>query len=555
MFKANDPNSYVPSRSVAIKPEVVSDVGMNEQIRINIPSFTGFVDPNQSYFKCDINFKNAIGQLVPDPNGGVHSLFRNVLYRDGNNATTLELNEDYNANKSLLNHFTRTPTVAHKQELFSGVQSTIGDTHDEKTLYYGARAIAGGSTGADPDRSVRTSNTVEVQTTLNSGIWKQGNIIPVSAMNGLRVQIDTDDILRACLYTDLTGDDILSTTTGRFFSSTSADKTVGSEKREDAANYSVEIDCVSTQNPFGVGDLLYIRDAGSAIGAGNEEVLGTVIGFSDNGGNLRITYVPDRLRAVGLASAHNTGSIVYYRMNNRTLGRKYYTEADAAGDVKNGTITAPSYVLSNIEMVVQSVQPPPQYVEGLLRAASSERGVSFDICTYELFRHNQSNTAGLTQCQIPTLMTRAKSLFSQPLSVNDARTFRYSSLSGIVDNASSYEWIFGTQHYPSRLVPLERYSQAKGANGTFGSEALHVSELQKAVVNVNEPVRNLQLIKDHFCVARSLTKYGQVMDLSAQTLSLRIDYNTAGAEQKLFNNYVYGLRRITISRGRVMVSQ
>ena len=188
----------------------------------------------------------------------------------------------------------------------------------------------------------------------------------------------------------------------------------------------------------------------------------------------------------------------------------------------------------------------------LLTQVKSDKGVSFDIMSYELYRHNQSNVAGLFQCQIPTLMTRAKSLFSQPLSVDNGRSIAHSSLSGIVDNAQNYEWIWGTNHYPSRLVPLVRYSQDKG-NGTFGSEALHINELQKAVVNVNESVRNLHLIKDHFCISRSLTKYGQVMDLSKQTLSLRIDYST-GTEQKLFNNYVYGLRRITISRGNVMAS-
>ena len=83
MFKANQPNSYVPSKSVAIRPEVVSDVGQSQQIRINIPSFTGFLDPNQTFIKCDLEMKDCRGQLVPDPNGGVHSLFRNVLYRDG----------------------------------------------------------------------------------------------------------------------------------------------------------------------------------------------------------------------------------------------------------------------------------------------------------------------------------------------------------------------------------------------------------------------------------------------------------------------------------------
>ncbi len=543
MFKANQPNSYVPSKSVAIRPEVVSDVGQSEQIRINIPSFTGFLDPNQTFFKCDLEMKDCRGQLVPDPNGGVHSLFRNVLYRDGNNATTLELDEDYNANKSLLNHITQTPSTIHKRELFSGVQNSIGNTADEQTLYYAQRAIAGGATDTAPDETKRATNKVEIQTQLNSGIWKQGNILPVSAMNGMRVQIDTEDILRSCQYVDLFGEEGGIATDP--IKMTSADIAIGDQKRQDAQNYAITTDCDPAKNPFAINDILYGADA-------TEVVLGTIQGFYVDATKLGITYVPLRNNngGVPVALTQNTAD-VYFKVADRQVALDFYLPTDGGGNVKNGRQEAPQYVLSNIEMVCQSVQPPASYVEGLLRASQSEKGVSFDIMSYELFRHNQANTAGLFQCQIPTLAKRAKSLFSQPLSVTNARSLAHSSLSGIVDDAQNYEWIWGTNHYPSRLVPLQRYSQAKGTNGTFGSEALHISELQKAVVNVNEPVRNLHLLKDHFCISRSLTKYGQIMDLSTQTLSLRVDYGN-GTEQKLFNNYVYGLRRITISRGQVM---
>tara|TARA_R110001606_G_scaffold254620_1_gene402624 strand:+ start:2114 stop:3763 length:1650 start_codon:yes stop_codon:yes gene_type:complete len=547
MFKANQPNSYVPSKSVAIRPEVVSDVGQNEQIRINVPSFTGFLDPNQTFLKCDLEMKNCRGQLVPDPNGGVHSLFRNVLYRDGNNATTLELDEDYNANKSLLNHITQTPSTIHKRELFAGVQNSIGNTGDEQTLYYAQRAIAGGATLTAPDETKRATNKVEVQTQLNSGIWKQGNILPVSAMNGLRVQIDTDDLLRSCQYLDLFGE--FSNKQIDPITMTSADIAVGAQLRNASQNFAITTDCDPAKNPFAINDIIY----GSAPTGAGQQQLGTIQGFYIDSAKLGITYVPLRANTAGTTTAltQNT-SVIFYKMADRQVALDFYLPTDGAGNVKNGNQPAPQYVLSNIEMVCQSVQPPPSYVEGLLRASQTEKGVSFDIMSYELFRHNQSNTAGLFQCQIPTLMKRAKSLFSQPLSVSNSRSLGSSSLSGIVDDAQNYEWIWGTNHYPSRLVPLQRYSQDKG-NGTFGSEALHISELQKAVANVNEPVRNLHLLKDHFCISRSLTKYGQVMDLSTQTLSLRVDYGT-GTEQKLFNNYVYGLRRITISRGQVMAS-
>jgi len=80
-----------------------------------------------------------------------------------------------------------------------------------------------------------------------------------------------------------------------------------------------------------------------------------------------------------------------------------------------------------------------------------------------------------------------------------------------------------------------------------------MSELQKAIVNVGERVLNLQKIEENFVISRSLTKYGQVMDLSPETLSVRIDYLN-GTKQKILNNYVVGLRRVTISGAGVFAS-
>lgn len=556
MFKANAPTQYVPSKSVAVKPEVVSDVAELDQIRIHVPSFVGFIDPNQTYLKYNIQMKNARGQLVPDPNaGGSHALFRNVLYRDGNNQSTLEYNEDYNANKSLLENYNQTPSNLHKRELFDGVQTAVGVSNDDKTLYYASKSITAGSDLANPDTTPRVAHKVMVQTQLNSGIWKQGNILPVSAMNGLRIQIDTEDVLRSCRYMSLRGE--ASETypvSGLEFLMTSAGKNSGTEDRTTTGNAynGVETDIKATGNPFAIGDILYIRDAGSVVGAGNEEALGVVQGFYPvDATHFGIAYVPNRATATGLTSTHATGSILFYKMEDRQVAQSYYLPSDHAGNVKSGLAPAQTYVISDLEMVVQSVQPPASYVAGLLKASQSEKGVSFDILTYELHRHNQSNTNGLTQAQIPTLQKRAKALFSQPLATSNAkaRSFAHSSLSGIIDNAKSYEWIWGTNHYPSRLAPLTRINTS--TNGVCGNEALHLSELQKAIVNVNEKVRNLHRVKENFCVARSLTKYGQIMDLSTQTLSLRIDYSPAGTEQKLFNNYVYGLRRIVVNKDGV----
>ena len=559
MFQAQTQNQYIPSKSVAIKPEVTSAVGSSEEIRINIPSFVGFMDPSLTYFKAELQFKNARGQLVPDPKaGGLHALFRQVILRDGGNQTTLELCEDYNAFKSLMQNYISSPSVANKNELFEGVQDVVGNNHTDKTLFYAQHEVAPAGTGTAPDTTSRTAHKVMVQAPLNCGLFKQGNILPVSAMNGMRITIQTDDLLRSCVQLSKVGERGDSATTPILLTTTN--KAQGSELRTNgdapagngasATGYIALTDIAHANNPFAIGDVLYIADNDGNFT--NEEALGNVLGFFRSGANLGINYLPLRNQGVGLAQAHNIGSLIYYKVDDREVAQTFYLVGDEGTNVKSGSIPAPTYELSEIEMVCQSVQPPPAYVEGLLRASASSSGISFDFMAYELHRHNVVNS-GLVQAQIPTLMKRAKSLFTQPLltATASARSINSHSLSGVTDQARTYEYIHGTKHMPSRLVPLERYSQVVTAGtGLRRAEAIHMTELQKAIVNVGERVLSLQKIADNFTISRSLSKYAQVKDLSDETLSVRIDYT--GTAQKILNNYVVGLRRVTISSAGVM---
>jgi len=557
MFRATSENQYLPSKSVAIKPDVVSDVVGADQIRFHLPSFLGFIDPNQTMIKFNLKIENARGFLVPDKNCGGHALFRNVSYRDGSNATELELNEDYNANYSLMSNYTKQNSVSHKRELFNGVVNKLGDDITDPILYYASPAVAGGTTTA-PTGLGKTALSPKLQFQLNSGIWKQGKTLPLSAMNGLRMTIDTEDVERALMYLN---DEArfesrrLAVANNRILTAAAAGgaKTAGNNAAGDARggnnNLSDTIFQIETAHslrkflPFDVDDILYIADAADG---GNEEKLGTIVGFSISNGACAVSYVPDRNTGAGLAQNHAQGSRLFIKMADRAVAHSVVGVADVGANTKSHNILAPTYRMSNIEMVCQQISPPAAFVERLLKAAGTEQGVQLDITTYELYRHNQNNIQGLQQMVIPSKMTRAKSLFSQPLAVDRFRDLGNSSLQGLPDSARSYEWIYGTSHYPARLVPLQRYSQAVPR-----VEALHSSELHKAILNVGEKVLSLQRIPNHFSIARALTKYGQIMNLSEQTLSLRVDYDSTATITKLFNNYVYGLRRIVINKDGV----
>tara|TARA_Y100000114_G_scaffold137185_1_gene139291 strand:+ start:475 stop:2193 length:1719 start_codon:yes stop_codon:yes gene_type:complete len=571
MFKANTQNLYVPSKSQSVKPDVVSDVLPLDQIRLLIPSFVQFVDPTSTYLKFDLVMENARGIVVPDPKGGIHSLFRNVILRDGANQATLESLEEYSSQACMTRPFTKQDSIDHKRELFEGVQHLAN--RDGGSLYYAPpQSLNGATSRQTANTQPRQANTIQIYSQLNTGLFK-GGVLPVALMQGLRLQIDTEDSLRALV--DL-GRSAGSEEAG-FGQMASPDAGtnggninqggIGTRDGATVANNlgGLTLDVVTSNagegNNFAIGDRVYANHDGGAGGDNpanytNEILLGVVGGFFVSGGNrlgLQIILQSANNAAVpanaNYTAANNTR--IYYKMADRQVAMNTFS----AGNLTNNAdlvIPAPSYRISNLEMLCQSVTPPPAYVEGMLKKAMSSQGVSIDYLTSELHRFNQVNTLGVSQVQIPTLARRAKAVFVQPVPVQNDRTLQTSSFAGQANNAANYQFVKGSELIPSRRADLARYSQAVAGTSARRSEPLHVSELQKALTNIGSQVYSLQNIHDNFVIARSFNKYGQITDLSDETLSLRVDYQPAGV-QNTFNCYVYKLNRVTIQQGQVMV--
>lgn len=543
MFKASQQTPLIPSKSQSIKPDVVSDVLPLEQIRMLIPSFTGFLDPKQTFLKMTLQMENTRGEIVPDPLCGAHSLFRNVIVRDGTNSTTLTSLEDYNAMVGMLRPFTEQTSVAHKRVLFEGVQPAPNT--GGKSLYYATPTSLTGSTATAPVRITRNTQQVEVYLQLEAGLFTGEQIIPVAPLQGMRIEIDTEDPLRACRLTDLTLSKSSPTNTPTDIPKDSFERdTTDPTKIE--YSYLTAHAVTSTQegNYFAVGDKLYLSQADGTA----EVEIGVITGFYEEAGKLGITFCPQQ-DGTNIAVDYPANSKMYYKVEDRATAYTYTKEGLAPTSV-----SAPSYTISDIEMLCMSVSPPDGYVKGMMSASGSATGIEMDFVDVELHRFNQVNTQGITQATIPTLSPRAKSVFCQPIPLSAYRNLSVSSFNGVPDNAREYQFVIGSELIPTRQASLQRYSQTTLKTGSAlpagqrRTEPLHLTELQKAIVNVGKPVRSLQQVSEHFSIGRGLNRYGQITDLSDTSLSIRVDYD-AGAVSKIFNNYVYKLAKMTIKNG------
>ena len=552
MFKSSQSQTFVPSKSVSVKPDVVSDVLSLDQIRLLIPSFVQFFDPTQSYLKFRLVMENARGIVVPDPKAGAHSLFRNVIIRDGASSATIHNLEDYNTLVSMTRPFTGQSSIKHKRELFEGVQAD--DNKDGESLYYGLPQSLAGTTANAPQLTKREAKTIECYLQLQAGILAD-KVVPCAALQGMRFQIDTEDPLRALQLTDVSGSlDGGLTKCPRPL----ADTAIGIIGTRDGATTasnigSITLDVLTSgngeNNPFAIGDLIY----SSADDGTGEELLGQARGFYDVGGKLGISLTLQANTSVAVPAALITAatSRVYYKIVDRQVALSTKSETNLT-NAADKTTPAVSYRMSDIEFLAQSVSPPAGYVSGLMKAASGGSGLMMDYMDVELHRHNQTNSQGLVQIEIPTTTMRAKSLFSVPIADASFRNLAVSSFSGIPDGARNYQWIIGTELIPSRVAPLSRYSQAVGTTTEKRSESVHCSELEKAITNIGMGVRSLQKISDSFCIARGLNKMGQISTLGDESVALRVEY-PSGSVQKTFHNFIYKLSRVMVKGGVVMV--
>ena len=563
MFKANENSMFVPTKTISIRPEAQIDYNPNNQnnIRWLIPQHIGFFDPRQTQLKYKLTMSGR-GYAKPDSRAGCHSLIRDLRIMDGTGTTELESIQDYNVLTAQWWGYTQNESIAHKRDLFEA--RSANENVDNQLLYgtpptwIGAGAVATTS---------RVPKTIEVTQPIYSGILGGDRVFPVVATQGLRVQMTLDNLNRSLSNPSVNGIVDTSITEAGAFAFESKVEILGAsgtaaQKQEKPAGqpeftYTVQIKKPAdssngrgvnnaatpiNNNPFDIGDVLYIAKADNSA----ETSLGVITAFgSEAAGDLQITFNPNRPVQTGLGTDFPAASLVYIKQNDRVNG--VVTTDTAPVAVTQSAATKISYSIQDIEMLMLQVQPPPQYIEGMMKQVSSDKGLSMDFRTWTLYRFNLSTTNGLTNQLIPAVQTRAYSILSVPLGISEQNNINKDSFKGLTDGCQNYQYVYGGSLIPDRPINLIRYTQTPER-----TDALHIVELEKSLVNAGYGVRNLLRVPNRFLLGRAFSKYGQVMNLAPQDLSLRVEY--AGASQeKLYEHFVQSLRRVNISSKGVMV--
>jgi len=590
MFNATSQNQqFVPNKTVRVMPDAQVDYGpeVNNQVKIHIPSFIGFLDPKNTKLNMKISMQGR-GSLHPDGAAGMWSLCRDLRVTSGDGRCQLEDIQDMNVLTAQAWSFDENDSLNAKRELLEG-SSKNGDL--DAQLYWTKKqdpfnpgGITGGAitTQAEPIQ-VQCSGVVPMSGTIGA---QADNVFPLAATSGLRLQLNLETLARSCTLATKncvstapanvaagavgqTGtatispfacllfgtkaaadDDPAAQTFGLVQVARKVDRDItygaGTLGVKEHSTIDDGKDCA-----FEIGDILYIADAAgtNCISLGVISEL-EAVSSNDAAGAAqeRIQIKYDINRANGATIGSVNGAHTYTGLNattNTDGGPVLFI--DPTDRLKNVNITHPvaktlegnSYIVQDVSLSVLQVDPPEGYVNAMMSQVNGQ-GLNLDYCTSRLYRENIATPISLQSVNIPANAQRAYSLLSIPLAQKDTNSTVISSLLGTWDGQQNYQWVFDGNTVPDRPVDLRKYEYGKNA-------ILHITELEKAVENAKIPVRNLWNIEERFMIARALSRYGQVHDLSGTSTQLRIDCGTTAADATMVETFCVALNRMVVT--------
>jgi hypothetical protein len=578
MFRSNpESNEFIPVKEIQVKPEaqVEYNPDTENQPRFLIPQYVGFMNPKDTTLEFDIQMTGR-GYPKPDPSGGIHSLIRDIRIQDGMGQTTIEEIMDYNVLTSQWWGWTENQTISQKRSLFEGQDKSANTI--KSSLYYANEPVTDYRTGYTEDKPPAK---IQVKAPLYTGIFS-GKVFPLLATSGLRVSMSLDQKERSLMYT--TGgytmfppttpiEDLaplvapntrLITFKCGHLNAGSIGSGTGTAVKPKAAGTTLDeltpIEIITSsnnpggdpdvpeiqQNPYHIGDRIYIL---GVVGGVQTSITGIVHSFANNVSGVDsiikmnvnfdvdidtdLPFAPDTFAPVIIDPQDRLKPVT---TKDFELINSVYVNSRMADVV--------GYKINDLMFNVSQVNPPEGYVAALQSQINS-KGLAMDFKTYSLYKVNLNARNGLTNQLIPANEERSYSCLSVPMDQDSYNKVERNSLSGIVDGAKNYQYVLGGNLIPDRPVNLNRYTLEPPR-----TEALHLLECEKSLVNCGYAVRNLQNVPTRFLISRGFSRYNQVTNLNDRSLSLRVEYENA-TKDKVYNNYICHLRRLLVAKGRV----
>ena len=266
------------------------------------------------------------------------------------------------------------------------------------------------------------------------------------------------------------------------------------------------------------------------------------------------------------------------------------------------------YKVEDVNMVLQKLQMPQQYVQSMMRMMKGGGTINYDFLSATNYKYSQLKSDVVANIRLPLSQSRCRGILSVPtdasiysgnkqiagyddlqadgiiavttgkrtataynpdnftyceleskansgtadapsgvgyMAVNSCR----SGLVGIWDHASQYRWYYNGQLNPSRPVDV-----SKMGNKTSIEQQACI-ELEKALSVCGIKPLSFRKFQNNAVIGRALSLQSGTYDARGKDFNLQIDYQetTSPEKNKLWHNFVHHIRRLEIKGNSVSV--
>lgn len=583
-----DDSARVGEKKISVPSENGLSYSPGQKVQIFVDPSTKFMDGRESYLQFNVKLSLPSGgtptRLQLDK--CTSTLIKNIRIYDGSRGQLLEEIADYSTYVSVKYDYDKDKTTENMRALTEGCAVHQPDNRgDQGTTKTGmANTITNPffkKTSGNQTVDFSDSDFLNAKITLplHTGIFADSvSIFPVMMTNGLYIEIDLNDAQNVIKQLDSVLRDVRTPLNPLFHSLN------GSSVPDDWNN--------------GVSsDTFYISNTNNLSGTDRVARFPFVVGETfkfcrvDNNGSGTVFDDVLTIDEINLSATANNGQglievkTTAARQNDgvNITKNSYVMYSTAVADASSYDAT---YEVSNVNLIVSQVMLDPGYEAGMISKVREGRAIEFDIMSTTNYKHSILATDRQTTFQIFAQNSRAKSLLVVPqdstvytsaqlisgsgtyaiqgtnYSVDNTtsknahdvcRASTRSAYTGIVDELSSIQYTIDGKRVPSREISTKKIATKNSL------DAFHLYELEKTLDNSGIKPRSFTEFMDNFVFGRSFSAGGQngVLDLRGKDLAVILKYQTSTAPSvgKLFNSYVFHIRRLVIRDGSVEVVQ
>jgi len=216
----------------------------------------------------------------------------------------------------------------------------------------------------------------------------------------------------------------------------------------------------------------------------------------------------------------------------------------------------PSYLVSNVEMIVEQIETTTAYQNAMMKALKENGKVAYNCLCAQNYRHSIQASDKNATVHFNLNNSMAKAIFAVPVTDQSAdidtniKQFGLrNGISGNWDHLENYQWIYDSKLQPDR--PVETAKTSDQVNKIFNGQ--YLIELEKALIMGGVPSNSFEHIKDNAIIPRALALEGQIYSTIGKDFQLNVNYGSSASKAKLINAWVVHVRRFEITTSGVNV--